>query len=140
VREILQISSMAVHHLGDVGAGMTMKLAANALFATQVAALGETLGVLQKASISVERSVRLICEIPTTSPALKGTATLIASDNFAPLFPIHLVEKDLGYFEKLAESMQAAIPAARTARDAFQLASEAGYSKDNVSGIARMYL
>ena len=66
----------------------------NALFGIQVAALGEILGVLQENGITVKQAVDILNNLPTTSPALKGAGTLIATRSFAPQFPIQLVEKD----------------------------------------------
>ena len=46
----------AAHHLGAPGDGAVMKLAVNAYFATQAAALGELLGFAARAGVGAERA------------------------------------------------------------------------------------
>ena len=140
VRDILNASSSAVYHIGEVGMGMTMKLAVNGLFGVQVAALGEVLGVLQRAGISVESAVNLLNEMPITSPALKGIGALVASGNYAPLFPINLVEKDLRYLERLGLSNNSQMSVVTAIRQIYQEAQQTGYGDDNISGVAQLYL
>ena len=140
VRDILNASSSAVYHIGEVGMGMTMKLAVNGLFGVQVAALGEVLGVLQRAGISVESAVNLLNEMPITSPALKGIGALVASGNYAPLFPINLGEKDLRYLERLGLSNNSQMSVVTAIRQIYQEAQQTGYGDDNISGVAQLYL
>ena len=140
VRDILNASSSGVYHIGEVGMGMTMKLAVNGLFGVQVAALGEVLGVLQRAGISVESAVNLLNEMPITSPALKGIGALVASGNYAPLFPINLGEKDLRYLERLGLSNNSQMSVVTAIRQIYQEAQQTGYGDDNISGVAQLYL
>ena len=136
----MNASSSGVYHIGEVGMGMTMKLAVNGLFGVQVAALGEVLGVLQRAGISVESAVNLLNEMPITSPALKGIGALVASGNYAPLFPINLVEKDLRYLERLGLSNNSQMSVVTAIRQIYQEAQQTGYGDDNISGVAQLYL
>ena len=140
VHPILTAGSGAIHHVGAVGMGMTVKLMVNALFGAQVAVLGEVLGVLRRAGLPPQAAVKLLNQMPTTSPALQGIGTLIANENYAPLFPITLVEKDFSYVEQVANSCQAAIPALRLVRERYRAAQAEGYGEDNIAGIAQLYL
>ena len=140
VRDILNASSSAIHHVGEVGMGMTIKLAVNGLFGIQVAALGEVLGVLQRAGMSVESAVNLLNEMPITSPALKGIGALIASENYAPLFPIDLVEKDMRYLEQLGISNNSSISIVTAIKQIYQEAQRSGYGDNNITGVAQLYL
>ena len=140
VSDILNVCATAVHHVGPVGSGMTVKLAVNGLFAIQVAALSESLGVLEKAGISVKQSLELLSGLPTTSLALKGVGGLIETRNYAPLFPISLVEKDLNYLARLADANGAITPVVDAARKVFCVARENGYADDNISAISQLYL
>ena len=139
VRDILNTSAVIVHHVGKTRAGMSMKLAVNALFGIQTAALAEILGLLSKAGIPKDTAVSLLNNLPTTSPALKGIGTLIADENYAPLFPINLVEKDFCYLEELATSVHARTPSATLVRQIYQQAKNSGYSEHNIAGIAQLY-
>jgi len=140
VRDILDVNSSAIYHVGEVGIGMTMKLVVNGLFGIQVAALGEVLGILRRAGLSVETAVSLLSEMPITSPALKGIGTLIASENYAPLFPINLVEKDLRYLEQFEISNDSQMSVVTAIKEIYQEAQQAGYGEDNIAGVAQLYL
>ena len=139
VRDILQINSRAIHHTGDVGTAMKIKLAVNALFSIQVAALSETLGFLTKTGIPLDSALDLLELMSITSPALKGIGILLKNQNYAPLFPIDLVTKDLSYAEQLAKSVGATAISLSTAKEIYQQAREAGYGEDNIAGVARLF-
>ena len=64
----------------------------------------------------------------------------ISANNFDPLFPIDLVEKDFSYLEQLSESINAQIPTVSIARSIYQKAQETGYGKDNIAGVAQLYI
>ena len=138
--KVLGASAANVHHVGSIGKGMLMKLAINGLFAIQVAALGEILGLLDQAGIPSESAVAVLNELPTTSPALKGIGSAIAASNYSPLFPINLVNKDLAYLEQLAATQHSEIPSVTTTKQIFQLARESGYGDDNIAGVVQLYL
>lgn len=80
VQPILMAMGSTVHHIGPAGSGALMKLAVNALFGIQVAALGEVLGLLQKGGIAVDPAVEVLGSMAVTSPALRGVAQLIAAN------------------------------------------------------------
>ncbi|MEO1233558.1 MAG: NAD(P)-dependent oxidoreductase, partial [Myxococcota bacterium] len=125
-----------LRHVGPVGAGATLKLGVNALFAQQVAGLSEILGALEKAGLERSVAVEHLSTMAVTSPALKGIAALIAKGAFAPLFPVDLVEKDLGYALRLGGDA----PMTEAARGVFQKAQARGWGDLNINGVARLYL
>jgi len=137
---VLEKLSSAIHYIGKSGSGATMKLAVNAYFGTQVTALSEVIGVLEKAGINKQQSVQLFNQLPTTSPALQGIGQLIANENFTPFFPIELVEKDFSYTLNLAEQINAKTPTIIASHLSYKLAIVNGYAKDNIAGVAQMYI
>jgi 3-hydroxyisobutyrate dehydrogenase len=86
----------AVHHVGG-GSGAWLKLAVNALFGIQVAAMAEQLALLRGAGLDVARALAALKTMPVTRPAAAGAATLMLDGNFAPQAPVDLIVKDLGY-------------------------------------------
>jgi len=139
-RDVLTILSSTIHHTGPIGTGQIMKLAINALFGIQVSALSEILGMLKKHSIPTKQAITLLNTLPTTSPALKGIGSLIASDSYAPLFPINLVEKDFSYVLSMAQSTNASIPITKAVLNIYQDAIKKGYGENNIAGVAQLYL
>ncbi|NEQ51719.1 MAG: NAD(P)-dependent oxidoreductase [Leptolyngbya sp. SIO3F4] len=139
VQPILESHSGVIHHVGDAAVSMALKLSINTLFGIQVAALGEILGMLQKAGMSTETAINWLSQMPTTSPALKGIGALIAAQNHAPLFPIDLVEKDFCYAQEFAQSLEANVPAIEAVQKIYQQAQKSGYGTKNIAGVAMLY-
>lgn len=130
----------AIHHIGDTGHGMAMKLAVNALFSIQVAALAELMGMLTKNGITREKAMAYLGELPIMSPAAKGAGNLMVLNNHAPMFPIELVEKDLRYVIQTAQAANALTPASTAIHDIYQDAVAKGYGSDNITGIGQLFI
>lgn len=140
LRSLFGAMGSATHHVGDVGAGAIVKLAVNALFATQVAAMSELLGFVTKAGLPLGPTAEVLTSLPVCSPAVKNTTGATLKGVFAPLFPIDLVEKDLDYLGRAAGAVQAAAPVVAAARGTFQAAQQAGHGGLNIHGVAKVFL
>lgn len=139
VHDVLLAIGGAIHHAGPIGAGTVMKLAVNALFGIQVAALGEVLGMTRRSGISDADAIETLSSMPVTSPALKGVGALVAARKFDPMFPIELVEKDMGYYTETAERLGSSTPTGSAVRAVYQQAIEAGFGGDNIAGVAKVF-
>jgi len=137
---LLSAGASSIHHVGIVGQGMLTKLAVNALFATQVAALAEILGLLIKDGINPEQAMACLSELPVISPAARGTGSLMVMNRHAPLFPIELVEKDLRYLMTTAQTLNASTPASTAIHQVYQEAIATGHSNDNITGVAQLFI
>ncbi|MEM8545545.1 MAG: NAD(P)-dependent oxidoreductase [Cyanobacteria bacterium P01_H01_bin.119] len=139
IYEVLAVNG-SPYHVGGVGQGMAMKLAVNALFGIQVAAVAELLGLLTQAGLDPSAALPCLSDLPVTSPAAKGAAHLMVNQNHAPLFPLTLAEKDLGYALTAAKHLGADLPTTRAVRDLFREAIAQGYGAENLTAIAKCYL
>lgn len=137
---ILKAMGGAVHHTGDAGSGAAVKLMVNALFGVQVAAMGELIGLMRSCGVDEAKAVEIVSATPVCSPAAKVAAGAMLARNFAPLFPIELVEKDFGYVVDTAEETNARVPMAEAARRILAEAIEQGYGADNLTGVVQLYL
>ena len=133
VRPVLMATGTALHHVGPSGSGMRFKLAVNALFAIQVAALAELLAGLAAQDVALDGVVDVLGQLPVLGAAGKGAAALIVAHRHSPLFPIELVTKDLGYFMQAGGG--ASLLTSR-ARELFAAAASAGYGQRNITAIA----
>lgn len=136
----LEPLSGAVHHVGPAGAGASFKLAVNALFAAQLAALGEALGTLAADDIAPERSADILAQLAITSPAAKGAAQAMVAGVHAPMFPVDLVEKDLRYAIEQARHAGVESTMLGAAHAAFGRAQKQGLGAQNITAVARMSL
>ena len=136
-RNFLAALGGAAHHVGPVGAGTMLKLAVNALFGIQVAALAELLALLKSSDCDPAAMTEALASLPITSPAAKGALALIQAKLDAPLFPIDLAEKDLAY--ALDQSDAAALPMTAAGHECFAKAKAKGLAALNITAIARLY-
>lgn len=136
---VLMAMGAAVHHVGAIGCGATMKLAVNTLFGIQVAAWAETLSWLEKTGIAMKDAVNILNTLPTTSSALQGIGKLMAAGNDDPLFPIALVAKDFGYATQLANAQHSKSPIADVVAQLFVETKNAGFGDRNIVAVKRAY-
>ncbi len=136
-RPVLQVIGGAIHHVGPAGAGTTAKLAANALFGIQVAALAELGGLVRNCGIDLNTVFAALGETPVFSAAAKGAAASMLAGAFAPMFPVELVEKDFGYAAQAAETR--AMPITAATRAVFQRAMQDGLGNDHLTGVFKLY-
>jgi 3-hydroxyisobutyrate dehydrogenase-like beta-hydroxyacid dehydrogenase len=128
-----------IHHVGPVGSGAAMKLAVNALFGIQVAALGEVLGLLGKLNFEESKAIDLLVSLPIASPAMKRISGLIAAREFAPKFPVHLVEKDFGYLVETAKQVNALSPICEAVRKVYESAKREQLGQIDISGVSQLF-
>jgi 3-hydroxyisobutyrate dehydrogenase len=128
-----------VHHVGPQGQGSTMKLAANALLAIQVAAIAETLAVLDKSGIAPKRALEIISGLPVMSPAGNGFAGLMVTGDFAPRFTAALIAKDLRYAIAEAAENTSKVPVLQAARVIFDELCAKGFGSENISAAIKAY-
>jgi 3-hydroxyisobutyrate dehydrogenase len=136
VKPLLLAMGSAVHHVGPSGSGAWLKLAVNALFGTQVAAMAEQLALLRGAGVDAERALAALKTMPVTSPAAAAAATLMLAGNFTPQAPVDLIAKDIGYV--LASSSQA-LPLTQAVAERFAAAQSAGLGGENIVSISKLY-
>ncbi|MBW4505247.1 MAG: NAD(P)-dependent oxidoreductase [Scytonematopsis contorta HA4267-MV1] len=137
---LLSAGGAAIHHVGSIGQGMAMKLAVNALFGIQVAALAEIIGMLSKNGIEPAKAMECLAELPVISPAAKNAGNLMLAHNHTPMFPVNLVEKDFRYAIQTAQAVKALAPASTVVREIYQEAITKGYGDDNITGVIQLFI
>jgi len=138
-KPLLGCIASVVHHVGPPGQGSTMKLAANALLAIQVAAVAETLAALEKSGIAPKRALEIISGLPVMSPAGNGFAGLMVAGDFAARFTAALIAKDLRYAVAEAAENTARVPVLQAARDIFDELCAKGFGGENISAAIKAY-
>lgn len=139
VEPMLKAMGSEIHYVGISGSGMAIKLGVNSLFAIQVAACGELIGLIDKCGLDKAQAVDILASTPVCSPAAKMAATAMIAGKFAPLFPIELVEKDLNYAVKTAQSNNAALYLVEATQQIFAQAITQGYGDDNITSVVQLY-
>jgi 3-hydroxyisobutyrate dehydrogenase len=136
---LLKSMGGAVHHAGEVGSGAVVKLMVNALFGIQVAAMAELLGWAQRSGLDASKALVIMGSTPVASPAAKMAGQGMLAGNFAPMFPLELVEKDFGYALDSSSDAQSKLPLVQSTHAVMKNAIALGYERDNLTALAKLY-
>lgn len=137
VEPVLLTMGGAVHLVGGAGAGARIKLAINALLAIQLAAASELIGVLAAGGMAADHVADILGAVPVTSPALKNYMPGLIGADFPRLFPVAMIEKDIGYALGMAAGAQ--LPIVTATRAVLQQAITAGLGDENITAIGKLY-
>ena len=128
-----------VEHVGPLGAGARMKLAANLLLAVFWQALGESLLLIDPSAMDAPRAIDLLADSNIGAAILRTRASEIAAamngdPSGAAAFDVDTMRKDLRYMAEEANTHGSALPLANRTLECFDRASyEGGGGVDSVA-------
>lgn len=134
----LKLMGGAIHHIGPCGSGALAKLAVNAMFGVQVAAVAELIGLLRKSGADAAVAIDALAATPVFSPVAKGLAATILAGNYAPSFPLELAEKDFRYLGDAA-AYGAAIPVSTCVGAVMAQGLARGLGAEQLTAVAKLY-
>ena len=114
-RPILDTIAKTVTHMGQAGAGTTMKLVVNTLLGAGLQILAEALALGEKAGIDRERLAQVLGDTAVISPAQRGKLPNAVANEFPSTFPARLMYKDFNLILAHAASLAVPMPAAAVA-------------------------
>jgi 3-hydroxyisobutyrate dehydrogenase len=126
-RPVLASMSRGVVHLGGAGSGARMKLVNNFVCGVQAAALAEALAFIEASGLDRVAAVDVLANGAPGSPLLKGVSARMLSRDYAVMFMLSLMRKDLDYAAEEARRHGVTLETARAARDLFDRAVAAGW-------------
>lgn len=129
----------ALRHCGESGAGAAAKLIVNGLFAVQLAAMAEMIGLADGIGVDADRVLPILSDTAVFSPAMRGAGAAMLAGDWKPLFPIDLVAKDLRLVADAGREGSAATPLTALAMQLYAEARDAGLGGDNINGIVQRY-
>jgi 3-hydroxyisobutyrate dehydrogenase-like beta-hydroxyacid dehydrogenase len=136
-RPVLEALSAKVIHVGDLGAGATMKLAVNALVHGLGVALAESLVLAERAGVERSTAYEVFASGAAAAPfVLYKRAAFERPDETPVAFRMDLVAKDLDLILALAERVGAPMPQAESNRDEIRSALAAGMGERDMSALA----
>jgi len=116
-------------HMGGSGAGATVKLINNMLSGTMTAAIAEAAVIAEASGLDLAAALEVLSEGAAASRLLKTRLPKMFKRDFAPQFQLELMEKDLRYFQLLAQDVDRPAPVAALVRGVFHAARRAGLGK-----------
>jgi 3-hydroxyisobutyrate dehydrogenase-like beta-hydroxyacid dehydrogenase len=136
VRPALETLGSAVVHVGESGAGHTLKIINNLIAVTTGALIAEALRLAEAARLPLPVVLDVLQKGSANSAALQGMAGRIRSRQFDPGFRVNLARKDLTLAEGLARTAGVRLPVGAAARVVFDEACEAGLGDLDTSALA----
>jgi 3-hydroxyisobutyrate dehydrogenase len=130
-RPLLAHLCRRAEHVGPLGAGARMKLAANLLLVVFWQALGEALLLAGLPTVDAARAIDLLGDSNIGAAILRTRAAQIVGAlqgdaSGAPAFDVDTMIKDLGYMAREAAAHGAALPLAQRTLECFAFAAHEG--------------
>src|SRR4029079_18976557 len=140
-KPLLEQLCRRIEHVGELGAGATMKLAVNLPLLVYWQALGEALTLCGPLKLAPDRLIDILSDTAGAPTAMKGRGAVIAKGlSGAPrgetAFGISAAKKDLATAVQFAASMHAAITVASSALASFEKAEAAGLGNADATTIS----
>ncbi len=133
-----------VRHVGPAGSGQVVKLCNNLVVATEMVAISEACGILEREGIDPTVAYELLTSSTSDSSVLRRRFPIggvrpehPSSDGFAPMFTLDLLTKDLLLALVLADECGIDVPISRRALGAYEEAQTAGLGALDYSAVYR---
>ena len=138
---ILEQLCRRIEHVGELGAGSTMKLAVNLPLLVYWQALGEALAICKPLNLPADRLIDILSDTSGTPTAMKGRGPAIAKAlGGAPLgeaaFGLNAAKKDLATAVQFGTSIHAELPVTASALACFEEAEAAGLGDADATAVS----
>ncbi|HVN07716.1 MAG TPA: NAD(P)-dependent oxidoreductase [Patescibacteria group bacterium] len=138
-RPVFEAMGKRFFHLGENGAGQTVKLAMNLILALEVQALCEALALVAGSGVPGQKLIEVMQASMARAPVLDVKAPLILEHKYAPSFPLRLMHKDVGLALELGNQTGVALPAAAAAREVYNYVLGAAKEDLDYAAIAKFW-
>ena len=137
VRPVLEALSAQIFHVGELGAGATIKLAVNAIVHSTNVALAEALVLAEEAGVDRATAYEVFAGSAAASPFLAyKQAAFVDPENAPVAFSLDLVMKDLDLILGLAGSVGVPMVQLTGGQTVTEQAIKAGYGNKDMSAVA----
>ncbi len=139
VRPVLGAMGSAIHHAGPTGSGAFAKLMVNSLLGIQAAGMAELIGLARRSQVDVSTIVETVSRTAVGSPAASAIAKAMLANQFAPTFPMELLEKDMRYVAQCAADAGSPTPICKQSHAVIYAAQQAGWGNEHYTAIVKLY-
>ncbi|MHB8900213.1 MAG: NAD(P)-dependent oxidoreductase [Thermoguttaceae bacterium] len=135
IRPALEAMGKAVHYLGPVGQGATMKLVINLVMGGMITAFAEGLALAEKADLAPDDLFAVLDEGVLGNPLFRVKGPLMAARDFTVAFPLRHEQKDLRLALQLGDQLLQPLPVTAAANAAFLHALAAGCGNEDFTAV-----
>jgi 3-hydroxyisobutyrate dehydrogenase len=137
---VLEQLCRRIEHVGELGAGATMKLAVNLPLLVYWQALGEALTICKPLNLPADRLIDILSDTAGTPTAMKGRGASIAKVlGGQPMgetaFAVSAAKKDLATAVAFGQSIHATLPVTASALACFEEAEAAGLGDADATAV-----
>lgn len=137
---VLNCIGKKVTHVGEVGAGDTVKLVNNLLLGANMVAVAEAFSLGVKAGLKTEVLYDIISQSSGSSYALTAKyENFIAKGNFEPGFMIDLQHKDIQLAVETAKDLKMPLMVGNVAQQMYEMARAKGLGMEDISAVLKLY-
>ncbi len=131
----------AVRRVGEIGAGSTLKIANNLMFAAINAATAEAIDLVEAAGMDAEIFVEVVSGsgAATVSPLFTDVAPRMVSRSYEPTFRLELLAKDLGLAHRLARQLGRDAPVSGVVLELLRSGLAAGLGPADTAALIEVY-
>jgi 3-hydroxyisobutyrate dehydrogenase-like beta-hydroxyacid dehydrogenase len=140
VRPLLEASSKAILHIGDIGHASIIKVATNLVTAAEVQAAAEAMGLVHYAGIPLEKFAEAMKHNGSNSGTLEMKIPAIMNTDFEPHFSVKHMLKDMQIANRLGRQFELDLGMATAARDRLLDEVRKGHGDQDYSSVAREFL
>ena len=124
---LLDIMGKKTLHLGEVGAGSSMKMLINQLLGQQMVAFAEALSMGTQMGVAQETLFNVLLATPVVAPVMAAIRPKLENENYEANFPLKWIHKDLHLSSITAYENQIATPNLNATKEVFAQAKKAGF-------------
>ena len=137
VTSVLMVFSKKVAHVGNIGAGQTMKISVNLVVHSLNAAVSEGLALAESFGISREDAYSIYEESVIAAPFVKYKKAAYLDPKWPVAMRIDTVVKDLGLITDFARSQGIDLKAGEAVQMLYSGAVAAGFGAEDMSALAQ---
>jgi 3-hydroxyisobutyrate dehydrogenase len=142
---VLEQLCRRIEHVGELGAGATMKLAVNLPLLVYWQALGEALTICKPLNLPADQLIDILSDTAGTPTAMKGRGAAIARVlGGAPLgetaFGLSAAKKDLATAVQFGASIRVELPVTASALACFEAAEAAGLGDADATAVSTRWI
>lgn len=139
VRPVLEANAKSILHMGGIGDATAIKVATNLIAAVSVTALAESMALLSKNGIPLQKLAEALSEHGTRSALTDMKLPAMILDDFEPRFALKHMFKDIQIALAMAAEAGIELPAAGAFAGDAMSAMQQGLAEQDFSSIARLY-
>jgi len=140
VKPYLESVGSSIKHVGDVGAGDTIKAVNNLLLGINMVATAEALVLGKKAGLNEDVMYDIISKSSGSSYALTAKyEKYISKGNFEPGFMIDLMHKDLQLAVDTAKDLKLPLISGNMSQQIFEAARAEGLGSEDISSVIKIF-